>query len=798
MNHVCILTLLVCATDPPGDIQRPAPTTAFPLYTGPQSCLPCHAEAEHACTVETVPAHATSYKALLQPEAEHIASLLGISNAPTESQTCLGCHATGADDGPRWHAPTFDITTAGVSCEACHGPGSVHIAFHTQEGDRPVSAKQAMRRADDVGPCTNCHINRDSHRLVLEEGFRLSAADKSYKTPGNLTVTRDGSKVLVVCEGSDSLIVLDAHTRRELADVPVGHRPHGLALNPTTNTAYVTNRGDDTLTVVDLHSCTPRDTVPVGNDPHGLAVSPDGTRLYVLNTGEDTVLVLDTATMQPIRKLPAGDGPWAAACSTDGTGLHVTNVRPQRTDFRMPHESEITVIDTKRGMVTARHRALGADALMGIASAGQPGVLLFVMKRTKSLVPMTRLAQGWTITNGLGVIREDGQIDQVLLDRPGDHLPDPTDIAVSPNGQLALVTSGGANCVAAIDIPALLSTIDSASVEARREILPNHLGTSDRFVRKRIKVGTNPRGVAFTPDGRYAYVTNALDDTVSVIDVTTLAEDEIIHLNGPTEITQVRQGQRLFYSASNARGHQFSCASCHPDGHINGLPFDIEADGLGLSPVDNRSLRGVLDTPPFKWEGTNPSIFRQCGARLAVFFTRLEPFTQDELRALVMYQCTIEQPRNRHRDPDGLTIPQRRGKAVFQRTHTNLGKPIPKQLRCTTCHVAPYGTNRSKARVGTTLFFDAPTSGPEVRDIYDIDSYGEIGIFYFEDTGAADLAFDTPHLTHIDSSAPYLHNGAAPTLESIWTRFNMLDRHGYTADLTRQQFNDMIAYLKAL
>ena len=37
---------------------------------------------------------------------------------------------------------------------------------------------------------------------------------------------------------------------------------------------------------------------------------------------------------------------------------------------------------------------------------------------------------------------------------------------------------------------------------------------------------------------------------------------------------------------------------------------DIEPDGIGLSPVDNRSLRGVLDTAPFKWEGTNPTLKR--------------------------------------------------------------------------------------------------------------------------------------------------------------------------------------------
>ena len=57
---------------------------------------------------------------------------------------------------------------------------------------------------------------------------------------------------------------------------------------------------------------------------------------------------------------------------------------------------------------------------------------------------------------------------------------------------------------------------------------------------------------------------------------------------------------------------------------------------------------------------------------------------------------------------------------------------------------------------------------------------------------------DVPHLRYIVDSPPYLHNGAAATLEEIWTRFNMVDRHGAAADLTRQQLNDLIAYLKSL
>ena len=59
-------------------------------------------------------------------------------------------------------------------------------------------------------------------------------------------------------------------------------------------------------------------------------------------------------------------------------------------------------------------------------------------------------------------------------------------------------------------------------------------------------------------------------------------------------------------------------------------------------------------------------------------------------------------------------------------------------------------------------------------------------------------SFDVPHLNNIYDSAPYLHNGMADTLEEIWTRFNPYDTHGVTNDMTKDQLNDLIEFLKTL
>jgi YVTN family beta-propeller protein len=409
-----------------------------------------------------------------------------------------------------------------------------------------------------------------------------------------------------------------------------------------------------------------------------------------------------------------------------------------------------------------------ANLVQGVDVAPDGEFALVTLIRTKNLVPMTRVLQGWVITNGIGVLWRDGRVDQLLLDEPDNYFADPTDVVITPDGRLAFITGGGVDEVAVVDIERMLAILEHASDEDRRQLLPNHLGVTTEFVIRRIPVGHNPRGLAVAPDGRFVYVAEGLADSVAVIDVATMQKIATIDLGGPEEITMARMGERIFHSAEVTYGRQFSCHSCHPDGGIDNITYDIEPDGVGVNPVDNRTLRGILDTAPFKWTGKNPTISRQCGPRLAVFFTRIDPFTPDQVVALERYIQTIPRNPNRYRVGDELTAAQRRGKALFDRAHTNLGEPIPIDGRCSGCHPPPYFTNREKMSVGTASWLDT----------HDV--------------------FDVPHLNNIYESAPYLHDGRAETLEEIWTRFNPNDEHGVTNDMTKDQLNDLIEYLKTL
>jgi YVTN family beta-propeller protein len=761
-----------------GTLPRPAaaePAAGRPSYLGVQECAGCHSGPAMGYQFSRwrLSAHARAYAVLATAEAGRIAADGGVDGDPQQSPACLRCHATGwlesaGGFGGRWAADE------GVGCEACHGPGSEYSAEAIMRDRRAAVAAGLRRGGREV--CRPCHDQAHGRPFDYEAAARMiahpgalpaPAAAARYKTPLNLALSPDGGAILVACEGSDSVIAIDGRSRRVMAEIPVGRQPHDVAFSPDGRRAFVSNRLDDSVSVIDMAERRVVRTIGVGDEPHGLLPDALGRRLYVLNTSADSISIVDLTTWAEASRLSAGRNPWSLALSADGRSILVTSTLSNFVGFREASRSEVTMIDAGSGRVAERIVAPEANLMQGVAWHPGGAFALVTLNRTKNLLPMTRILQGWTITNGLGIVWRDGRIDQVLLDEPNLHFADAADVAFSTDGRLALVTSSGTDRVAVVDVERLLGMLASASPEERARVLPNHLGKSIDFVIEQIPVRHSPRGIV--AGGRFAWVANALDDSISVIDLESLTVIDRIDLGGPREITRERRGERLFNSAGNTFQRQFSCHSCHPDGHVDGITYDIEADGIGVNPVDNRTLRGILDTDPFKWVGTNPSLARQCGARLAVFFTRLVPFTPEELESLVSYVRTIPRPPNRHR-PLGadLTPAQRRGKAVFERTVTNGGRVIDEANRCVTCHFPPLFTDRSRRDVGTRMR---------------LDTQGE---------------FDVPHLNNIYDSAPYLHNGIAATLEEIWTRYNPDDRHGVTNDMTKDQLNDLIEYLKTL
>jgi YVTN family beta-propeller protein len=393
------------------------------------------------------------------------------------------------------------------------------------------------------------------------------------------------------------------------------------------------------------------------------------------------------------------------------------------------------------------------------------------MIRPKNLVPSIQVEQGWMMTYGIAIIeqKENGRTIQLLIDEPNSYYSDPFDIVITPDGKKAFVSSSGVNTISVISIDSVRSLIDNATPE-QINTYANYLGLSSRFVIKRIPTGPVPKGLALSPDGKLLYVAEQLNDRIGVINTETLETTGSIDLGGPRTITVARRGRRLFNNSGHTFQNQFDCYTCHPDMHEDGLVYNMASKDMGRNLTNTQSLRDISETPPYKWNGKNQTVYKQDGMRFSTVLTRNEAFNYKDLDAITSYILTgIPYPPNLQYNPKGeLTEAQLRGKAIFERSKDTQGKEIPENNRCITCHRPPYYTNLKMAYVRTLAVSD--------------DS----------------MLFDTPHLNNIYASPPYLHDGRAATLEEIWTKYGTTDQHGRVNDLSKIQLNELVEYLKSL
>ena len=346
---------------------------------------------------------------------------------------------------------------------------------------------------------------------------------------------------------------------------------------------------------------------------------------------------------------------------------------------------------------------------------------------------------------------------------------DTAGIAASPDGRRAYVASGGADVVTVLDLDRLGAWLDHAG-EAERGDAPENMALSYRYVAARIPTGCNPQHLALSPDGSRLFIAERLDDGILVVDTTSLKPAGRIILGDRGLDDPIRLGERVFTRARYSFQGQFSCRSCHPDGHVDGLSYDFDGAGVGDNLLANRSLCGVAGTEPFKWNGKNPTLQYQDGPRFARVLMRTDEIPQPQLDQLATYikhlPPTRTVPWSRVGQP--LTPSEERGRKLFFATRRPDGTPIPFARQCQTCHRPPLFTNRLMTSVGTQ--------------------------------GAQDSSgvFDTPHLIGVGAMAPYLHDGRARTLEEIWTVYQKDDLHGVSSYWSKEQLNDLVEYLKTI
>ena len=360
-------------------------------------------------------------------------------------------------------------------------------------------------------------------------------------------------------------------------------------------------------------------------------------------------------------------------------------------------------------------------------------------------------------------------VNTVLLDDVDRGGANPWGVAVTADGRTLVVAHAGTCELSLIDRAALHDRLakaakgESASgIVKSAEDVPNDLAFLVSIRRRVLAGGNGPRGVLLS--GRTAVTALYFEDAVSLFNLDDpAARAKMIPLGPKPDLSRdrARRGEMLYNDGSMCFQQWQSCASCHPDGRVDGLNWDLLNDGMG-NPKQTRSELYNHVTPPTMITGIRKDM-HACNAAGLIhiqFVTRPE----EDVYCFDAYVEKMKPVPSPYLVNGKLSARAQRGEKLFR------------QAKCAECH-----TPDKKAPGGEPLWTDLK--------LYDV------GVGTATETGRK---FDTPTLAECWRTAPYLYDGRALTMEEVLTICNPNDKHGETSKLTPEQIKDLAEYVLSL
>ena len=608
-----------------------------------------------------------------------------------------------------------------------------------------------------------------SRRTIVQAVATPRTARQPNASSAMALETRAGAstRLWVVNPDGDSVAVIDTATQERIAEIAVGNSPRSVAVAPDGR-IWVANKGAASISIISPTTLAVVQTValPRASQPHGLAFAPVGASAFVVLEATGQLLKLDASTGAQRSAVAIGPNPRHLSVSSGGGVVFVSRfITPP-----LPGES------------TAMVNVTTAGAEVVVVQTGTMTVSRTVVLRHSDKTDTE--TQGAGVPNYLAapIISPDAQ--SVWVPSKQDNIRRGT----LRNGQNLDFQNTVRAISSRIDVARLTEDYerridhDNASVASAAAFHPSGvylfvaLETSRQIavvnaVRGgelfRVDVGFAPQGVAVSADGSTLYAQNFMDRTVSVIDLSPLVQHG--ELRAPVAATvktvenerlpaQVLQGKKLFYDARDprlARDSYMSCASCHNDAGHDGRVWDMTGFGEGLR--NTISLKGRAGTGHgfLHWsanfdevqdfEAQIRSLSGGTGLMTDVQFnadTTREPLgtpkagKSADLDALAAYLASQQsfEP-SPYRQADGtLTLAAWAGKAVFR------------SAGCANCHGGAPFTISANAGMLKNIGTLKPGSGKRL--------------------GATLNGIDVPTLRDVWSTAPYLHDGSAPTLSA--------------------------------
>jgi YVTN family beta-propeller protein len=591
--------------------------------------------------------------------------------------------------------------------------------------------------------------------------FSLSLdPEVKYLSPGAIAVDEKQSLIYTALTTAKSISVTDIATGQTTGQIKLKQNPNSILLSSDASTLYAsTGDAAGTVNVINLSKKKVQSTIAVGHTPEGMALSADGQSLYVANRFSSTVSVIDLKKNKVVTTISLIREPRSLCITPDGKTVAVANFLPAQASTASVVASQITLIDAASNTVrTNITLANGSQSLTGITCSPDGRYIYAVHLLSRFSVPITQLDRGWVNTNALSMIdlNDNSLYATVLLDDVDHGAANPYGICIDESGKLRIALSGSHELMT-VDLDGLHKSIAALFEGKKKDAYvrdKEDLSSSLSFVspyKSRIALkGRSPRELACA--GGKIYISSRFSPFLEAIP-TEGGQPVILTLGEEAEPDGIRRGELAFCDASICYQQWQSCASCHPDGRADGLNWDQQNDGLG-NPKNTKSLLYSHVTPPCMITGIRES------AELAV-------------RNGILHTLQTRQPEALSVDIDDYLKNMTSLKSPFlqeyrKKDSKQLGKKLFEQAGCTQCHNGAYHTDLTKYDVG---------SG---------------------DGNDAGRPFDTPSLSEIWRTAPYLYDGRAATLEEVFIIYNTDDKHGYTKKLSREELDALILYVNTL
>jgi YVTN family beta-propeller protein len=578
---------------------------------------------------------------------------------------------------------------------------------------------------------------------------------QDYLSPCDIDLSADGQTAYITAATGQSVLQFDIEKQAVTKTFALPAELTGLTVSKE-GSLYVTGGGHEGRVWVLNPSGEIFQTLEPGHTPNTPVLSPDGKTLYVCNRFDNDISFIDLASGETVARVPVLREPVAADITPDGKTLFVANHNPDGPADVDYVASKISVIDTQTREVTHIKLVNGSEGVRGLRVSPDGKYAYATHFMARFLVPTTQLERGWVSTDALSVIRVSDLSLQytVLLDDVDQGFCNPWAIGFSEDRKKLIVSSAANHEVSLIDLAAMTEKIERESKESAGAA---HLDAHNNLsflsgIRRRIKLtGNGPRALAVA--GNTAIIPHYFSDSVDLLNIDSGEITATVELNPDMKITQERQGEIFFNDAALCFQNWLSCATCHPDARTDGMNWDLLNDGMG-NPKNVKTMYMAHQTPAAMWLGVRADA--ETAVRAGLMYIQFSSRPEEDSQAIDAYLKRLEAVPSPALVNGQLSESARRGEKLFE------------ELSCDMCHPAPLYTDLQKYDVGTTKG---------------------------QDTGKP---VDTPPLGEIWRTAPYLHDGRAATLKELFTTYDHAGTLEQASQLTEQQIDDLVEFLRSL